>query len=263
MLTFTPFGAHLKLNGERTDIVFQQADACGISFPGTLSLTPGHMRFDFKPSADGQDLEPTVGCLKKGDAFIDGRFDLTGDISFQWDRNGSLWEALEGTASLTAVDGRIYRGGNIGKLFSMLNVNEVLSGQFPDFEKEGFRYETSTFEGRFKSGTFELETGVIDGPAMKIFFEGAENLIDREHELTMVVAPLKTLDGMIDKIPLLSDVLEKGLVVYPVRVTGGWEDPDLSLLSPTAVGGEVLGIMLRTLRSPVTLFEKIFPESND
>jgi hypothetical protein len=259
-LTFSPFEASLVLDGERTDIVFQKADTCGISFPGTLSLMPGQIKFDFQPTAANQDLEPTIGCLKKGEAFIDGRFDLTGNIAFQWDRSGALWNAVEGTASLKAKNGRIYKGGNIGKLFSMLNVTEILSGQFPDFEKEGFRYKTATFGGKFKDGIFELETGVIDGPAMKIFFEGAENLTSQEHALTIVVAPLKTLDGMIDKIPLLSDVLEKGLVVYPVKVTGAWEDPNLSLLSPTAVGGEVLGIMIRTLRTPVTLFEKILPE---
>lgn len=262
-LTFEPFGAHLKLGGDQTEIEFQQADACGISFPGTLTLMPGHMRFAFKPSATKQALEPTMACLKEGNAFIDGSFDLTGDIAFEWDQSISLMEAVEGGASMTAVDGRIYKGGFLGKLFSMLNVSEVLSGQFPDFEKEGFPYNTAHFEGKFKAGKFELETGVIDGPAMKLFFEGDEDFIEKKHALTIVVAPLKTVDAMVDKIPLLNDVLEKGLVVYPVKVTGEWEDPHLSVLSPTAVGGEVLGLMLRTLKAPVKLFEKIFQGNND
>lgn len=257
-LTFEPFEALVKRGENRTDVVFRQAETCGISFPGTLTLMPDRMLFAFKPSAAQQSLEPTVSCLKKGSAFIDGRFDLTGDIAFQWDRSGSILEAIEGGASLTAVDGRIYRGSFLGKLFSMLNVSEVLSGQFPDFEKEGFPYKTSIFEGKFKDGKFELGTGVIDSPAMKIFFEGTEDLIKKRHALTVVVAPLRTVDSMVDKIPLLNEVLDKGLVVYPVKVTGDWQEPQLALLSPTAVGDEVLGIMLRTLKVPVTLLEKIF-----
>lgn len=262
LLSFEPFGAQLKLGKNRTDIEFQQADACGISFPGALTLMPDHVLFAFKPVATQQDLAHTAACLKEGNAFMDGSFDLTGDIAFEWDRSGSLMEAVEGNASLTAMDGRIYKGGFLGKLFSMLNVSEIMSGQFPDFEKEGFSYKTATFEGKFITGKFELETGVIDGPAMKLFFEGAEDFIKKQHALTIVVAPLKTVDAMVDKIPLLNDVLEKGLVVYPVKVTGGWEDPQLALLSPTAVGGEVLGIMLRTLKAPVKLFEKILPRGN-
>lgn len=262
LLSFEPFGAHLKLDKNQTDIEFQQADSCGISFPGTLTLMQDRMLFAFKPTATGQDLAHTAVCLKEGNAFMDGSFDLTGDIAFEWDQSGSLMEAVEGNASLTAVDGRIYKGGFLGKLFSMLNVSEILSGQFPDFEKEGFPYKTATFEGKFNAGKFELETGVIDGPAMKLFFEGAEDLMKKEHMLTIVVAPLKTLDAVVDKIPLLNDVLEKGLFVYPVKVTGGWEDPKLSFLSPTAVGGEALGIITRTLKAPVKLFEKILPGNN-
>jgi len=85
--------------------------------------------------------------------------------------------------------------------------------------------------------------------------------MNRQHDLTIVVAPLKTVDAMVDKIPVLNDVLDKGLVIHPVKVTGDWQEPQLYLLSPTAVGGEVLGIMLRTLKAPVTLLEKIFHES--
>lgn len=258
--TFEPFEAHLKLEENRSEIEFRQADVCGISFPGTLSLMPGRMMFAFHPSAEQQPLETSIACLSDGKAFIDGRFDLTGDIEFQWDHAIPLLEAAAGSISLSATDGRIYKGSFLGKLFSMLNVSEVLLGQFPDFEKEGFRYKTSTFKGTLDSGKFELETGVIDGPAMKLFFEGVEDIINRQHDLTVVMAPLKTIDTMVNKIPVLNDVLEKGLVVYPVDVTGSWEDPQLILLSPTAVGDEVLGIMLRTLKVPVTLFEKILRE---
>ncbi len=260
-LTFAPFEARLKMAEGRTDIVVEQANACGISFPGTLTLTPDRLLFSFKPTATGKPLAPTISCLQKGKMLIDGNFDLTGDLSFQWDESGSLLEAIEGNASLTAKDGRIYRATLLGKLFSMLNISKILTGQFPDLEKEGFPYSTCKFSGKFKSGTFELEKGVIDSPAMKIFFEGDENIVKKEHQLTIVVAPLPTVDSVVDKIPVVNDVLDKGLVVYPVKVRGGWDDPHLTLLSPTAVGGEVMGIMLRTLKLPVTILEKILPGS--
>ena len=256
-MVFQPLEAEFQLDGNRVDIIFHQADACGISFPGTITLTPEKTLFSFEPFATGQALAPTLACLKEGKKLIDGRFDLNGKLEFEL--NGkSIMESLDGEATLTAKDGRIYRAVLLGKIFSLLDIGGILSGEFPDLEKEGLPYKKSVFKGQFNHGRFELETGVIDSSGMKIFYEGEENLIDRKHDLTVIVAPLKTVDSVVEKIPLVNTVFDKGAVIYPVKVTGPWDKPDLSLLSPTAVGGEVWGIMVRTLRLPITLLESIF-----
>ena len=256
-MTFQPLEVEFQLNGDRTDIIFHQADACGISFPGTITLAPEKTLFSFKPFATEQSLEPTLACLQKGKKFMDGLFDLSGNLEFQLN-GASIAESLNGEASLTAKNGRIYRAVLLGKIFSLLNIGGILSGEFPDLEKEGFPYKKSVFKGRFGHGRFELETGVIDSSGMKIFYEGKEDLVNRQHDLTVVVAPLRTVDSVVEKIPLVNSVLDKGALIYPIKVTGSWDKPELSLLSPTAVGGEVWGIMVRTLRLPVTLLESIF-----
>ena len=257
-MAFQPLEAEFQLNGDRTDILFHRADACGISFPGTITVTPEKILFSFEPTATGQALEPTLACFQNGQKFMDGLFDLNGKLAFQLD-GASIMESLEGEASLTAENGRIYRAVLLGKIFSLLNIGDMLSGDFPDLEKEGFAYKTSIFKGRFKHGRFELETGVIDSSGMKIFYEGDEDLINKRHDLTVVVAPLRTVDSVLEKIPLINSVFNKGAVIYPVKVTGSWDKPELTLLSPTAVGSEVWGIMVRTLRLPVTLLESLFP----
>jgi hypothetical protein len=261
-LTFEPFQAHLTLAKEQIDIVFQNAEAYGISFPGTLTLLPNRALFSFQPSATEQPLEPTITNLREGKVIMDGSFDLSGDLTFEWDRESPLEEAIEGTLSLAAKEGRIYKAELFGKLFSLLNISGMLSGQMPELEKEGFSYKNADFSGRFENGTFELDSGIIDSSAMTIYFEGSEDLVRKEHDLILVVAPLKTVDAVIDKIPLVSDLFERGLVPYPIRVKGGWDDPHLALLSTTAIGGELLNLMGRTLKLPVTILEKLFPSSN-
>lgn len=258
-ITFQPLEVELELNGDRTDILFHRAEACGISFPGAIALTPNQTLFSFEPTATQQALEPTLDCLQNGGKLMDGLFDLNGKLAFQLN-GASITESVKGEASLTAKDGRIYRAVLLGKIFSLLNIGDILSGDFPDLEKEGFPYKTSVFKGRFDQGRFELETGVIDSSGMKIFYEGKEDLVNRRHDLTVVVAPLRTVDSVVEKIPLVNSVLSKGAVIYPVRVTGSWDKPELSLLSPTAVGGEVWGIIVRALRLPVTLLESIFTD---
>ena len=113
-VVFQPLKVEFQLNGDRTDIIFHQADTCGISFPGTITLTPEKILFSFEPTATGQALEPTLACLQNGKKFMDGRFDLNGKLAFQL-KDTSFAESLEGEASLTAENGRIYRFGPSGE----------------------------------------------------------------------------------------------------------------------------------------------------
>jgi hypothetical protein len=82
---------------------------------------------------------------------------------------------------------------------------------------------------------------------------GELDAINREIDMTVLVAPFETIDSVINKIPVVRSILGSTLVVVPVRVKGSLEDPTVIPLSPTAVGSEVLGIMKRTLKLPVKL----------
>ena len=259
-VTFAPVEADLTLNGDHHELLIRKATACGISFPGKITVSPGQTRFDFQPEARGENLETAIACLRKGTTLMDGRFNLTGDIALLAGKETPAVDLLHGSATLSAEDGRIYRAVLLAKIFSILNITEIFSGRLPDLETSGFPYKTARFEGKFENGFFLVEKGVIDSQSMKLFFEGKLDLVHQTHQLTIVVAPFRTVDRIIAKVPLLKEVLSKGAVAYPVKVTGPWENPDVSLLSPTAVGSEVWGIVKRTLSLPATLLKKVIPK---
>jgi len=85
---------------------------------------------------------------------------------------------------------------------------------------------------------------------MEIACEGDIDLLDKELDLTYLLAPLKTVDLVVKKIPLVSDVLDGTLVSIPVKATGPWADPKITALSPSSVGLGLLGIMKRTVQLP-------------
>jgi len=60
------------------------------------------------------------------------------------------------------------------------------------------------------------------------------------------------------KIPVLGYILGGNLVSIPVRISGNMKDPQVTFLSPSAIGSEVLGIAKRTLKLPITLAEPVF-----
>jgi hypothetical protein len=96
---------------------------------------------------------------------------------------------------------------------------------------------------------------------MGIMARGSVDLSNETLELNALVAPLKTVSRIVRKIPLLGHVLGGNLVSVPVKISGSMKDPQVTFLSPSAVGSEFLGIVERTLKLPVTLIEPIFPDT--
>jgi hypothetical protein len=96
---------------------------------------------------------------------------------------------------------------------------------------------------------------------MGIGCEGDIDLINQEMDLTVLVAPLKTVDRIVGKLPIINNILGGTLISIPFRATGKIGNPTVIPLSPTAVGSGVLGIMERTLKLPITLIQPIMTQS--
>ena len=77
-------------------------------------------------------------------------------------------------------------------------------------------------------------------------------------DLIVLVAPFKTLDRIVAFIPLIGHILGGKLISIPFRAKGDLKDPDVTPLHPTAVGSEVLGILERTLKLPITIMQPVF-----
>jgi hypothetical protein len=106
-----------------------------------------------------------------------------------------------------------------------------------------------------------LKEFVIDAASMEIAGQGNIDFIDKEVDLKVLVSPLKTVDFLIKKIPLITDIVGGTLVTIPVRVKGHIDEPDISYLSPADIGSGLLGIMKNTLELPVKIIHPDKPES--
>jgi uncharacterized protein YhdP len=138
----------------------------------------------------------------------------------------------------------------LAKIFAFLNVAGIFKGEIPDITQEGFPYNAIDAKGSLQDGKLVLKEGHINSPSMEIACKGDIDLVHREYDLQYLVAPLKTVDLVVKKIPLVSDVLNGTLVSIPVKVTGPWAEPKITALSPSSVGSGLLGIMKKTFQLP-------------
>ena len=256
--TFRPVHADITFNEADTSILFKEADLCGIQFPGILKVSSDEFEFYTNPIAKNQNLEPTITCLTNKEHLANGTFNLSGELMTKA-RPTDFLKSLSGNLVFSADQGRIYRFGMLAKIFALLNVTEIYRGAVPDLTGEGFAYDSMSADAVFEEGKLIIRESAIDSPSMGIACAGDINLVKKKVDLTVLVAPFKTVDRIVKLIPLVGNILGGTLVSIPFRAKGKLEDPDVIPLSPTAVGAGLLGILQRTLELPITIIQPVLP----
>ena len=252
--TWQPFNADIIFEKEKVKVTVSRSDLCGISTPGFLAITSDKVRVDTKLSSANQDMDETFSCLFDEKGLINGRFDLDGNI-FGSGKKERLLQSLQGDLKFNARDGRIYRFGLLTKIFAFLNITEIYRAEIPDLNKKGFAYKSIQATAHLENEKLSLKEFIMNAPTMGIVCQGDIDLANQKLDITVLVAPLKTVDRIVKWIPIVGTVLEGTFISIPVKVTGNLKNPRIVPLSPSAVGIGLFGIMKNVIKLPVTLIQ--------
>lgn len=253
---FNPVQAGIILKREQVVVRVGQADLCGISVPGSLKITPQLITLDLHPAAKNQALNPAFTCLRNEKGMVTGLYDLNSILRIDM-IDKRFTDSVDGNLEFTARSGRIYRYGVLAKILALLNVTEVFRGKMPDVVKDGFAYESARFSGDFKDGIFFLREGLINGSSMTVAYKGSLDLARETMQLTVLVAPFKTIDAVIRNIPIIKDILGGQLLSIPFSVEGKWSDYKITPLSSSDIDTGLLGILNRNLQITAIPFQPL------
>lgn len=267
-LTWRPLRADVSLNGEKTDITLKEAVLCGISTPGTLSLSPETIRFDMKAMAKDQDLNTTLNCIAVAESptgqmgikvkktyRADGIYSLQGGLQ----GNGKAEDLLKtatGKVAYSAADGHIYQDVVLLNVLKYLNATELLTGQsdLKQIEKEGFGYRSMKIDASLKNGKISYNEFILDGSSLALTAVGEQDLLTGRYDLNLLVTLQVTLGRVLDKLPLVGGLLQ-GLNTIPLGLKGTFNDVHIYPLSASAVAYNLKNIMENTVGSPVKLIQ--------
>jgi hypothetical protein len=157
----------------------------------------------------------------------------------------------------------ILKSQSLDKTFDLLNKSENLKGEFPDLDREIISYKVLNVRGAIREHKIQIEQGILDSSIIGIMARGSIDLREETLDINALVAPLKTVSWVIRKIPILGYILGGNLVSVPVKISGNMKDPDVTFMSPSAIGSEALGIIERTLKLPIKLVEPIFSSGKE
>ncbi|MGD9234811.1 MAG: AsmA-like C-terminal domain-containing protein, partial [Desulfobacterales bacterium] len=258
-LTWKPFEADIRFNDKTAAVSITDANVCGITTLGTLEITPRAITIDLKPSAQNQELNPSVQCLRDKSAKIVGDFNLEGNIKAKGTPQ-TLIQNLNGDLKFYASKGRFQSGRSFRiliKIFSILNVTDIFKGKLSNPATSGFAYNSIHAKADIKNGKLVFDEMIIDGTSMNIVCQGYVDVVKKQMDMTALVAPLKTIDFFIKRTPLIKDILGGSLISIPVGIKGHLENPNVTPLPPSEVGEGLLGIIKRTLQLPVKIIQPI------
>ncbi len=253
---FNHVEARITVGRKKTEITILQASGCTIDFTGTIVDQDGIVDVHFSTNIKDRDLDTTLSCLHGRKGLISGHYSLQATLESSGNP-ASLLPSTKGRFTLSSPKGRIYKLTLLSRILSVINVATLFKGQLPNIEQDGFAYNALTLDGDVNQGRIIFTNAVIDGQDMTLIFNG---WIDPEKDqlaLIFLVAPFKTADILIEKIPVLGSILQGRLVSIPVKAAGTINNPDVFLLPPAEVGKGLVGTMQRLLETPFKLIEKL------
>ncbi|NDY42998.1 hypothetical protein G3N55_09110 [Dissulfurirhabdus thermomarina] len=237
-----------------------RAELCGLGLGLRWDTHGAETRMDLNATAAALPFETALPCLGRPQRLISGRADLALELS---GRPGT-WTG--GRLVLRSDGGRIHKFTLISKLFSLLNVIELFKGHLPDLTTEGFGYSRMDIQGTVADNRLTLTRAAVKGEGMDLFATGDIRLDGPTLDLMLLVAPLKSVDAVVKKVPLLGYVLagERGtLVTIAFRVRGPAGDPKISPLPAEALGKGVLGILGRAVGLPLHILKPVLGGGED
>lgn len=258
--TWSPVEAAITLSPESLNMAFTRAETCGITMPGSVTVTKEALSGAFSPGARGQDLNATLNCLHSRPVDLTGTFNLSGTVTANGPP-GDMVQILSGDIQVETSSGIIYHVEALGKIFSLLNIPGLIGKNLRNQNKKGLEYDTMSADIHIGEGVVALEKGVIKGPMMQLAFQGNVGIKDQALDVTVFVVPLKSIVSVVGKIPLIGRILEGDLISIPIKISGTMKAPQYIPLAPEAVGQQAVRLLKNIILLPVDIIQPIIPET--
>ena len=197
-------------------------------------------------------LETVLPCLGIEQNFIEGAFALQTDLY----KESGVW--YDGHVHVQSPQGRILKLKTLAKVFSIVNITDLLDKDTLDLSKKGFPYSHMDIDTHIEKNKLILEKAVVHGEGLNLFVRGDMNMDDLNTDFTLLIAPLKSVDNLISKVPIIGEPIvgeDGSMVAIPVAIKGPLNDPKITALHPEAVGDAVFGLLKDTMMLPFNIFK--------
>ena len=258
-VTFSKLNASAQ---QEKGTIYLQSMTAGL-FGGQLTakgrIAPGGEqgdRYDLHLDISRADAEKLFAALDISKEAT-GTLSLQGDLTAHGNTLLDIKKSALGNVRLNMVNGALRKFNTLAKVFSILNVSQLLKFKLPDLSSYGIPY--SSIKGSFsiKDGIMATQDLFITSSAINISIVGNANIVKEELNVTLGAQPLQTVDKIINRIPIVGWLLtgkDKDLLTAYFEAKGKWSNPQVTAIPVKSMGRGILNIFIRAFQLPVKLF---------
>lgn len=246
ILPFAPLNGHYSFAPHKSSLTLQDTQLCGMFVDGRWNWqgalkTDKYLHFQAK-KAHPLNFKDFLTCLNF-DAVVDGPLEIQGEISTAKDI------CKQGIITLKSRNGTIKKMVPLAKVLSIINITGLTGAIW----HTGFYYHSFEITGTMCDNVFVVNKAFIDGDGVNIVAQGLIDFSKQEYDLTFFVVPFSTINTIVTTVPLVGRLLggrQKRLISVPVRLSGSFTDPQVQVLSASAVTKATAQWILDTIVLP-------------
>lgn len=258
-ITFNKLRTQFTSQGGLLQLSDLQADILGghLAAKGQLEQVSGQPhRWALQAALDRIESDRLLQTLGI-DREISGLMNIKGNLRAEGDSLDELKRTASGTLALTIGRGQLRRFSTLAKVFSLLNVSQLVTFSLPDMVSEGMPFNQITTTVAVKDGVLSSQDFFISSNAMHLSMVGKINIIKEDLDLLIGVQPLQTVDKVISRIPVVGWILTGGdgsLITTYFEAKGSWTDPQVTAIPVKTMASGTLDIFRRVFELPVRVF---------
>jgi uncharacterized protein YhdP len=180
-----------------------------------------------------------------------------GDLNARGGSSEELKKTLLGSLTFRIENGSIRRFASLAKIFSILNVSQLLKMNLPEMTSGGMPFSELSGTVAIKDGVFSTSDLFVKSEAMNISAVGSLNLPQNSLDVIVGVQPLQAVDKVVNRIPIVGWILtgkDKSWITSYFEVKGTTGDPQVSAIPVTSIAKGVFNIFKRVFQLPAKLF---------
>jgi len=125
---------------------------------------------------------------------------------------------------LITIDRIFYGYPLLARILAVLNITEFLRGKFLIW-RDSFADKSINLKADIQNGSLLQHEVLIEGDTINIVGQGEINLVDNKMNLTVPIAPFKTIDYIVSKMQLVGSILAGTPITILINSAGNLSDP--------------------------------------
>ncbi|MCK9390402.1 MAG: AsmA-like C-terminal domain-containing protein [Syntrophales bacterium] len=260
-LSLKDLHADLSYNSEKLEfssLTWAMQDGRGAAKGSTQFPAASSPRHQYQFQLDRVPAEALFWTAEKAekDQRVKGTVTAKGDLTATGKTAAELKASAAGMVNMYIEKGIIRKVNTLYKIFSVLNMSQLLKFKLPDMTADGMPYNSITATLLFKNGVMTSKNFYIDSEAINILAMGSMDIIQEKIDLKVGLQPLQTLDKIVSRIPvvgwILTDEDRRFITVY-FEVKGPVGDPEVKAIPGRELSAEGLDMVKRVFKLPQKL----------